>query len=63
MKEVPDQLKKETSPEVINKRDISAAPAVTLYYGDCLEIMPVKIPDKSVDMILCDLLLDILIVI
>ena len=60
MKEVPDQLKKETSPEVINKRDISA---VTLYYGDCLEIMPVKIPDKSVDMILCDLLLDILIVI
>jgi len=26
-----------------------------LYQGDCLEIMPVKIPDKSVDMILCDL--------
>jgi site-specific DNA-methyltransferase (adenine-specific) len=25
-----------------------------LYYGDCLEIMP-QIPDKSIDMILCDL--------
>lgn len=25
-----------------------------LYYGDCLEIMP-TLPDKSVDMILCDL--------
>jgi len=28
---------------------------IELYQGDCLEIMPVKIPDKSVDMILCDL--------
>ena len=27
---------------------------ITLYKGDCLEIMQ-KIPDKSVDMILCDL--------
>jgi DNA modification methylase len=26
----------------------------TVYEGDCLEVMP-KIPDKSVDMILCDL--------
>jgi site-specific DNA-methyltransferase (adenine-specific) len=26
-----------------------------IYYGDCLEIMPL-IPDKSIDMILCDLL-------
>ena len=28
---------------------------VELYNGDCLEVMPIKIPDKSVDMILCDL--------
>ena len=28
---------------------------IELYQGDCLDIMPVKIPDKSVDMILCDL--------
>ncbi len=28
--------------------------AIQLYKGDCLEIMP-SIPDKSVDMILCDL--------
>ena len=28
---------------------------IELYQGDCLEVMPVKIPDKSVDMILCDL--------
>jgi site-specific DNA-methyltransferase (adenine-specific) len=28
---------------------------IKLYQGDCLEIMPVKIPDKSIDMILCDL--------
>ena len=28
---------------------------IELYQGDCLEIMPVKIPDKSIDMILCDL--------
>lgn len=27
---------------------------ITLYYGDCLEIMK-NIPDKSIDMILCDL--------
>jgi site-specific DNA-methyltransferase (adenine-specific) len=26
----------------------------TLYEGDCLEIMP-TLPDKSIDMILCDL--------
>ena len=28
---------------------------IELYQGDCLKIMPVKIPDKSIDMILCDL--------
>ena len=28
--------------------------SVKLYEGDCLEIMP-TLPDKSVDMILCDL--------
>ena len=28
--------------------------AGTIYYGDCLEIMPL-IPDKSIDMILCDM--------
>jgi site-specific DNA-methyltransferase (adenine-specific) len=33
-----------------------------LLYGDCLELMK-DIPDKSIDMILCDLPLDILIVI
>ena len=27
---------------------------IKLYHGDCLEIMP-QIPDKSIDMILCDL--------
>jgi len=27
---------------------------VQLYHGDCLEIMQ-NIPDKSIDMILCDL--------
>lgn len=27
---------------------------VTLYQGDCLDLMK-KIPDKSVDMVLCDL--------
>jgi site-specific DNA-methyltransferase (adenine-specific) len=29
-------------------------PCVTLYHGDCLDIMP-QLPDKSIDMILCDL--------
>ena len=58
MKESPDQ-KKETFPEIIDKRDISA---VTLYYGDCLVEMK-NIPNKSVDMILCDLPLDILTII
>jgi site-specific DNA-methyltransferase (adenine-specific) len=33
-----------------------------LLHGDCLELMK-DIPDKSIDMILCDLPLDILIVI
>ena len=28
--------------------------SITLWHGDCLELMN-KIPDKSVDMILCDL--------
>lgn len=28
---------------------------IKLYKGDCLDIMGVNIPDKSVDMILCDL--------
>jgi site-specific DNA-methyltransferase (adenine-specific) len=28
---------------------------IELYHGDCLDIMPIKIPDKSIDMILCDL--------
>lgn len=28
---------------------------IKLYQGDCLDIMGVNIPDKSVDMILCDL--------
>ena len=27
---------------------------ITIYHGDCLEIMP-TLPDKSIDMILCDL--------
>ena len=27
---------------------------LTIYHGDCLEIMPI-LPDKSIDMILCDL--------
>jgi len=27
---------------------------IELYHGDCLDIMPVKIPDKSVDLILTD---------
>ena len=57
MKESPDH-KKETFPDN-NKRDISA---VTLYYGDCLVEMK-NIPNKSVDMILCDLPLDILTII
>jgi DNA modification methylase len=35
---------------------------VKLLQGDCLELMQ-SIPDKSIDMILCDLPLDILIVI
>jgi site-specific DNA-methyltransferase (adenine-specific) len=26
-----------------------------LFEGDCLEIMPLEIEDKSIDMILCDL--------
>ena len=29
-------------------------PKIELIQGDCLEIMP-SIPDKSIDMILCDL--------
>ena len=28
---------------------------IKLYQGDCLDIMGGNIPDKSVDMILCDL--------
>lgn len=28
---------------------------IKLYQGDCLDIMGVNIPDKSIDMILCDL--------
>lgn len=28
--------------------------AIQLYHGDCLELMK-SIPDKSVDMVLCDL--------
>ena len=28
---------------------------MTLLYGDCLELMPLAVPDGSVDMILCDL--------
>ncbi len=28
--------------------------AIELLHGDCLELMP-SIPDKSIDMILCDL--------
>jgi site-specific DNA-methyltransferase (adenine-specific) len=35
---------------------------IELLHGDCLELMK-DIPDKSIDMILCDLPLDILIVI
>jgi site-specific DNA-methyltransferase (adenine-specific) len=35
---------------------------IKLLHGDCLELMK-DIPDKSIDMILCDLPLDILIVI
>ena len=27
---------------------------IELYQGDCLEIMPVKIPDKSIDLIVID---------
>ena len=53
MKDFPDQKKIETFPDS-SKRDISAAPAVTLYYGDCLDIMS-NIPNKSIDMIFCDL--------
>ena len=37
-----------------NSEDKSYNDSIFLYHGDCLDVMP-NIPDKSVNLILCDL--------
>ena len=39
----------------LKKVILSKSPNIKLYRGECLELMQKNIPDKSVDMILCDL--------